>query len=111
MIVIKPLYDIAEAETHWWTTYSRHHKEKLEIVTSTYDSYLLVTDNGPLDIISIQTDNTVILRDRSFNDRESQEIIFKSKAKTELKKETVIVFNEFITTRSEDNIITIKQKE
>ena len=38
-------------------------------------------------------------------------MIFKSKAKIELKKETVITFNEFITTRSENNIVTIKQKE
>ena len=36
---------------------------------------------------------------------------FKSKAKTELKKGTVITFNGSIITRSEDNIITITQKE
>jgi len=36
---------------------------------------------------------------------------FKSKAKTELKKGTVIAFNESIITRSEDNIVTITQKE
>ena len=111
MMIIKPLYDIAEAGTHWWATYSRHHKEKLEIVTLTYDSYLLVTDNGPLDIVGMQTDDTVILGDRRFNNRESQEITFKSKTKTELKKRTAITFNESITTRSEDNIVTITQKE
>jgi len=77
----------------------------------TYDPCLLVTDNGPLDIMSMQTDDTVILGDRSFNNRESQKIVFKSKVKTELKKRTVITFNESITTRSEDNIIIIKQKE
>jgi len=36
---------------------------------------------------------------------------FKSKTKTELKKRTVIVFNGSITTRSEDNIVTITQKK
>ena len=41
------------------------------MITLTYDPYLLVTDNGPLDIVDIQTDDTVILRDRRFNDRES----------------------------------------
>ena len=70
-----------------------------------------MTDNDPLGIMNMQTDNTIILGDRSFNDRESQEIVFKSKAKTELKKRTAIVFNGSITTRSEDNIVTIKQKE
>ena len=92
-------------------TYSHYHKEKLEIVTLTYDSCLLVTDNDSLDIVNMQTDNTIILRDRSFNNRESQKIIFKSKTKTELKRKTVIIFNESITTRSEDNIVIIKQKK
>ena len=81
------------------------------MITLTYDPCLLVTDNGPLGIMSMQTDNTVILGNRRFNDRESQKIVFKSKAKTELKKRTVIIFNESITTRSEDNIITITQKK
>ena len=53
MVIIKPLYGIAEAGTHWWVTYSRYYKEKLEIITLTYDSCLLVTDNGPLDIVNI----------------------------------------------------------
>jgi len=71
MVVIKPLYGIAEAGTHWWATYSRYHKEKLGMVTLTYDPCLLVTDNGPLGIVGMQTDDTVILGDRRFNDRES----------------------------------------
>ena len=70
-----------------------------------------MTDNDPLDIVGMQTDNTIILRNRSFNNRESQEIIFKFKAKTELKKRTVITFNESIITHSEDNIIIITQKK
>ena len=41
------------------------------MVILTYDLYLLVTDNDPLDIVGIQTDNTVILRDKRFNNRES----------------------------------------
>ena len=87
MMIIKPLYDIAEAGIHWWATYSRYHKEKLEIVTLTYDSYLLVTDNNPLNIVGIQTDDTVILRNKRFNNRKSYEIVFKFKIKTELKRE------------------------
>ena len=35
-------------------------------------------------------------------------MVFKSKAKTELEKKIVIIFNESITTRSENNIVTIK---
>jgi uncharacterized membrane protein len=73
-----------------------------------YDPYLLVIDNGSLDIIGMQTDNTIILKHRRFNNRKLQKIVFKFKAKIELKKRTVIAFNESITIRSEDNIVTIK---
>ena len=43
MVVIKPLYGIAEAGTHWWATYSRHHREKLSMITSTYDPCFLIS--------------------------------------------------------------------
>jgi len=59
----------------------------------------------------MQTDNTVILEDKIFNERESQKIIFKYKAKTELKRGTVIIFNEYIATRDNDDVIIITQKE
>jgi len=26
MVVLKPLYGIAEAGTYWWATYSKYHK-------------------------------------------------------------------------------------
>ncbi|KAF7566074.1 hypothetical protein PtrM4_143940 [Pyrenophora tritici-repentis] len=35
--VIKPLYGIAEAGVHWWTTYHGHHCKELDMATSTYD--------------------------------------------------------------------------
>jgi len=43
MRVIKPLYGIAEAGTHWWATYHSHHLKKLQMVTSTYDPCLLIS--------------------------------------------------------------------
>ena len=43
MVVIKPLYRILEASTHWWATYYKHHREKLSIETSIYDLCLLIT--------------------------------------------------------------------
>jgi hypothetical protein len=42
MVVIKSLYGIAEAGTHWWAIYSKHYKDKLFMTTSTYDPCLLV---------------------------------------------------------------------
>jgi hypothetical protein len=43
MVVLKPLYGVAEAGTHWWATYSKHHREKLLMATSIYDPCLLIT--------------------------------------------------------------------
>lgn len=54
MIVIKPLYGIAEAGLHWWVTYNAHHKEKLGMVTSTYDPRLLITDTKGKDNVKLQ---------------------------------------------------------
>ena len=59
----------------------------------------------------MQTDNTVILRDETFNKLKSQKIVFKYKAKTELKRGTAIIFNEYIATRNNDDVITVTQKE
>src|SRR5947207_11488886 len=42
MIVVKPLYGIAKAGTHWWATYSKYHKERLYIITSIYDPCLMI---------------------------------------------------------------------
>ena len=81
------------------------------MIILTYDLCLLIINNSPLSIIGMQTDNTIILRDEIFNERKSQKIIFKYKAKTELKRGTVITFNEYIATRDNNDIITITQKE
>ena len=110
MVVLKSLYGIAEAGTHWWVTYNRYHKEKLGMVSLTYDSYLLITDSGPLGIVSIQTDDIVILRDEKFSSRETNAITFKSKKKTRLNKRMTLTFNECTIVRNDDTII-VQSKE
>jgi hypothetical protein len=62
----KPLYGIPEAGTHWWATYYKHHKEKLLMVTSTYDPCLLITTNQTFGIISMQIDDTLFLGSEEF---------------------------------------------
>src|SRR5450756_1280130 len=109
MVVVKPLYSIAEAGTYWWATYSRYYKEKLGMVISTYNPYLMVTDNGPLGIVGMQTDDTIILGDEIFNEWKSQEMTFKCKAKTELTRGTALMFNGCITTCSDNNVIIVTQ--
>jgi len=48
MVMLKPLYGIAEAGTYWWATYSKHYKEKLLITTSTFNLCFLITTTGTL---------------------------------------------------------------
>ena len=44
--VLRPLYSILEAETHWFRTYHKHHVEKLQLTTSPYDPCLLFNDEA-----------------------------------------------------------------
>ena len=67
MVVLKPLYGIAEAGTHWWAMYSKHYKEKLGMVTFTFDLCFLITATRALfGLVSMQTNNTLILGDTQF---------------------------------------------
>ena len=72
MVVIKPLYGIAEAGAYWWSTYNKHHKETLCMVTSTYDPCLLISKAGSdcFSIVGMQTDDTLGLSDKAFADLE-----------------------------------------
>ena len=74
--VIKLLYGVLEARTHWFRTYYQHYRVKLEIETSTYDPYLLITKelNGLFRVVGMQTDDTLILRDDDFMSRKDTEL-------------------------------------
>src|SRR5436190_20752615 len=77
MIVVKPLYSIAEAETHWWATYSKHHKERLHMITSTYDPCLMITtesEQTQFTIIRMQTDDIIILANNKFSNLEQDKL-------------------------------------
>ena len=63
--VIKLLYNVTEVGNHWFATYHMHHKEKLEMIKSTYNLYLLFRSK-PLRIVGMQTNDTLILADNNF---------------------------------------------
>ncbi|KID81354.1 Ribonuclease H-like protein [Metarhizium guizhouense ARSEF 977] len=96
MTVIKPLYGIPEAGTHWWVTYSTHHRENLQMVTSTYDPCLLISGSDKFGIIGMQTDDTLGLTDLQFSDLEEEELqkaAFAAKPKEILTTENPLTFN------------------
>ena len=43
LLVVKPLYGLVKAGNHWFATYLNHHKEKLGIKISPYDTFLFIT--------------------------------------------------------------------
>jgi hypothetical protein len=73
--VMKPLYGIAEAGLHWFATYVKHHREKLAISTSAYDTCLLITEAGkPFGMTGLQTDDTLMLGESGFMALEEAEL-------------------------------------
>jgi hypothetical protein len=90
--IIKPLYDVPETEAHWFNTYQKHHKNKLSMIESTFDSCLLHISSfdscllhisqisqiefiefinqsnfiSHFEIVNLQTDDTLILADDEF---------------------------------------------
>lgn len=45
LLIVKPLYGLAEVGNHWFAIYLDHHKEKLGIKMWSYDACLLITKN------------------------------------------------------------------
>ncbi|KAF1934523.1 hypothetical protein EJ02DRAFT_203408, partial [Clathrospora elynae] len=117
--VIKPLYGIAEAGVHWWTTYHGHHCKELNMSTSTYDPCLLVTnavtntdadadaDADVFGLVGMQTDNTLMLGTATFSSLEEKKLEiaqFRSKPKTVLTPDTQLDFNGCTLTTDEATV-------
>lgn len=112
MVVIKPLYGIAEAGAYWWSTYFKHHTDKLEMETSTYDPCLLISKAtaAGFGVIGMQTDDTLGLSNREFANKENKQLRFKAKERQELSQETPIAFNGCIVTIDQDQTVRLQQK-
>ena len=108
MVVFKPLYGITKTGTYWWATYSKYYKEKLLMTTSTFDPCFLITTTGTLfRIISMQTDNTIILGDEQFSALKEDELVkvnFMIKPKEKLDLKTPLLFNKCILSLNKDSI-------
>src|SRR6266568_8507687 len=113
MVVLKPLYRIVEAGTHWWATYSKYYKEKLLITISTFDPCFLIITTGTLfRIVSMQTYNTIILGDNQFLTLKEDKLVkvnLMAKPKEKLSLITLLLFNRCILSLDKDSI-TLCQK-
>ncbi len=110
--VIKSLYNVSEAKTHWFNTYYDHHKKNLNITKSTYDLCLLFINQNEsssnfinqsiFGLIEMQTDDTLMLRDNQFAELEENE---PKKAKLIFKKRKMSII--FISIKFNNEIISL----
>lgn len=116
--VVRPLYGIPEAGTHWFNTYQKHHIQELNMETSTYDSCLLYTKdttnpNDDFGIVGLQTDDTLTVGSDGFLKREKEAIEkagFIHKPIDILTPENNLNFNGSILSLK-DNNITVTQRQ
>jgi hypothetical protein len=111
MMVIWPLYEIAEAGAYWWSTYFKHHTEKLGMETTTYDPCLLIiiADSGLFGLMAVQTDDILGFNNFAFAEKKARECVFLSKERQNLAVLNFFNFNGGILTL-ENLILRLKQK-
>ncbi len=128
--VVKLLYDVSETETHWFNTYQKHHKKKLSMIESTFDSCLLhiklisqiefiefinqssfISNFG---IVDLQTDDTLILVDDEFATLEEKKL---TRARLTFKKREKLIstisikFNDDLISLSDNSLLLAQSKQ
>ena len=108
MVVLKPLYKIVEAGTYQQVTYNKYHKEKLLMTTFIFNPYFLITTIGTLfKIISMQTNNIIILKDNqflAFKENKLVKVNLIIKLKEKLNLIILLLFNRCILSLNKDSI-------
>jgi Reverse transcriptase (RNA-dependent DNA polymerase) len=110
--VLKPLYGVPKAGNHWFKTYHSHHIDNLGMDQSTYDPCLLFS-NSPKGLVGLQTDDTLLLADDKFAQKEQDELEkarFLAKNRERLSPNRPIKFNGGIIERL-DAGITLTQPD
>jgi hypothetical protein len=106
--VLRPLYGVPEAGTHWFRTYHNHHLTRLGMSQSSYDPCLLFTPYSSTKgqgIVGLQTDDTLIVCDATFRDKESTELKkagYLAKPREQLTTAHPVTFNGACITKTTD---------
>jgi hypothetical protein len=112
IIVVKPLYGIAEAGAYWFAIYFKHYIEQLRMAISTYDPcFLVITDEADgFDVVGLQTNDFLGLSNDIFAVRETEKMSFKAKEKQFLDFQNPIIFNGCVLTIGDNNVLSLGQK-
>ncbi len=123
--IIKSLYDVFEADNHWFVIYHAHHVNKLEMSQSIYDFCLLHTDmkidtssdlqtdlkddhlRTDMSIVNMQTNDILILVDSNFATAKEKAIIdakIMTKSRDHFDSNFSLKFNDTIIERQENDI-------
>ena len=100
MVILKPLYRIAEVGIYQQATYNKYYKEKLLITTFIFNLYFLIIITGTLfRIVGMQTNNIIILGDNQFLTLKKDKLVkinFIIKLKEKLNLIILLLFNRYI---------------
>jgi hypothetical protein len=117
--IVKSLYDVLEADNHWFVTYHAHHVNKLDMTQSIYDSCFLHTDmkidtsslhdhlHTNMNIVDMQIDDTLILIDLNFATAKKKTIIdvkIMIKSRDHFDSNSSLKFNDTIIECQENDI-------
>ncbi|KAL3420591.1 hypothetical protein PVAG01_07036 [Phlyctema vagabunda] len=108
--VLKPLYGVPEAGTHWFNTYHAHHTKELGLQASTYDPCLLY---GPQSIVALQTDDTLFVCTDEYVQKEDEALKkaqYMAKPVEQLSAEHSLTFNGGHIQSNKDGSIILSQK-
>ena len=75
--------------------------------TSIYDPYLLISKGEEFGLISMQTDNTLIISDKKFLDKEEEErekANFQAKPKEQLSPKNRLIFNSCVVRQEQETL-------
>ncbi len=123
--IVKSLYDVLEADNHWFVIYHAHHVNKLEMSQSIYDFCFLHTDmkidtssdlqtdlkddhlRTDMSVVDMQTNDILILVDSNFAAAKEKAIIdakIMTKSRNNLESNSSLKFNDTIIERQENDI-------
>ncbi|KHJ34346.1 hypothetical protein EV44_g3284 [Erysiphe necator] len=103
--VLRPLYGVPEAGTHWFHTYHNHRLQKLNLKSSSYDPCLMFNSEA---IVGLQTDDTITACTHSFKLKEEDELLkvkFGAKPVQILTQNRPLIFNGALISKSDTTII------
>ena len=109
--VMRPLYGVPEAGTHWFKTYHDHHLQRLGLRVSTFDPCLMYSSDA---VVGLQTDDSLFCATDNYiklEEQERQEAGFPAKDIEVLGSGKDLQFNGATITKDGDNLHLYQERQ